>query len=465
MTQDRKSISPKKNVKPKGGGRFKKPKNPFKRKSKRNILSLNDGLLTKKSTAETSSNDSIDESLSKSQLETSEFRNTEQEVNNDARTEDIAPKLDEHEESKSIDEHDLPGDESTNIKVYETEKTIDEGCAITDEKLAEDIFSTETTNSALIDDLLPPSQPGKIEPHNINHAGNNDLPTDKSTNVKVSGTENSRNEGCAVNDEMLAQGTLSTDTTKKASIDRFLPLYQLEKIEPQNINHVVIDGEGTEEIVCGVGKDEIFQNLDEALSESEIEGVSETCKSAKKSRAENGKKLAEESLFPGSEAKDGKTGLAESRNYDESDLNKSACDSDLLEKLSYKSNNVQMVDSRMKVKENVPISNSEEEQNVKDVLFETDEEKGDSGDYAQFTNIDGSVITRSHRVLNDFTNQDTSVSDDDAKENTLPRTDRDKLKKTQFSVFRLMGVGSFSLFLGVGCYIIGMQQRKQLLRR
>eukprot|EP00592_Proboscia_alata_P008172 CAMPEP_0194364870 /NCGR_PEP_ID=MMETSP0174-20130528/12824_1 /TAXON_ID=216777 /ORGANISM="Proboscia alata, Strain PI-D3" /LENGTH=64 /DNA_ID=CAMNT_0039139175 /DNA_START=95 /DNA_END=285 /DNA_ORIENTATION=+ len=64
MTQDRKSISPKKNVKPKGGGRFKKPKNPFKRKSKRNILSLNDGLLTKRSTAETSSNDSIDESLS-----------------------------------------------------------------------------------------------------------------------------------------------------------------------------------------------------------------------------------------------------------------------------------------------------------------------------------------------------------------------------------------------------------------
>ena len=228
---------------------------------------------------------------------------------------------------------------------------------------------------------------------------------------------------------------------------------------------MVIDGEGTEEIVCGVGKDEIFQNLDEALNESEIEGISETCKSAKKSRAENGKKLAEEGLFPKSEAKDGKTGLAESRNCDESDLNKSACDSDLPEKLSYKSNNVQMVDSTMKVKENVPISDSEEEQNTKDVLFETDEEKGDCDDYAQFTNIDGSDMTRSYRVLNDATNQDTSVSDDDAKENTLPSTDRDKLEKMQFSVFRLMGVGTLSLFLGVGCYIIGIQQRKQLLRR
>mmetsp|Transcript_5399 Transcript_5399/g.5618 ORF Transcript_5399/g.5618 Transcript_5399/m.5618 type:complete len:94 (+) Transcript_5399:96-377(+) len=85
------------------------------------------------------------------------------------------------------------------------------GCAINNKKLAEDILSTETTNRALINDFLSPSEPEKIEPQNIYHAGNNDLPRDKSANVKITEIEKSVNEGCSVKDEKLAQPMLSTE--------------------------------------------------------------------------------------------------------------------------------------------------------------------------------------------------------------------------------------------------------------
>jgi len=62
-------------------------------------------------------------------------------------------------------------------------------------------------------------------------------------------------------------------------------------------------------------------------------------------------------------------------------------------------------------------------------------------------------MTRYYRIFNDVTIQSTSVSDEEAKNNNLPRMDCDKLEKMQVSVFRLMILGTFGLFLGVKCYI------------